>query len=99
MQFANDCIGEETEAKAAALRPGEALLLENLRFYAEEEGGKPRSLAADASEEQTDKARKEIKASQKEFTGKLASYADVYVNDALERHTVHMHLQLLLLTI
>ncbi|MDD3910291.1 MULTISPECIES: phosphoglycerate kinase [Proteiniphilum] len=89
VQFANDCIGEETEAKAAALRPGEALLLENLRFYAEEEG-KPRSLAADASEEQTDKARKEIKASQKEFTGKLASYADVYVNDAFgTAHRAH----------
>ena len=41
IQFADDCIGEETAAKAAALRPGEALLLENLRFYAEEEG-KPR---------------------------------------------------------
>lgn len=89
VQFANDCIGEETEAKAAALRPGEALLLENLRFYAEEEG-KPRSLAADASEEQTDKARKEIKASQKKFTGKLASYADVYVNDAFgTAHRAH----------
>ena len=41
VQFANDCIGEEAGAKAAALQPGEALLLENLRFYAEEEG-KPR---------------------------------------------------------
>ena len=37
VQFANDCIGEEAGAKAAALQPGEALLLENLRFYAEEE--------------------------------------------------------------
>ena len=44
VQFANDCIGEEAGAKAAALQPGEALLLENLRFYAEEEG-KPRGLA------------------------------------------------------
>ena len=51
VQFANDCVGEEAIAKAAALKPGEALLLENLRFYAEEEG-KPRGLAEDASEEE-----------------------------------------------
>lgn len=88
VQFANDCIGEETEAKAAALRPGEALLLENLRFYAEEEG-KPR-LDADATEEETAKAKKEVKESQKEFTKKLASYADVYVNDAFgTAHRAH----------
>jgi len=88
VQFANDCIGEEAEAKAAALRPGEALLLENLRFYAEEEG-KPR-LAADATEEETAKAKKEVKESQKEFTRKLASYADVYVNDAFgTAHRAH----------
>lgn len=88
VQFANDCIGEEAEAKAAALRPGEALLLENLRFYAEEEG-KPR-LAADATEEESAKAKKEVKESQKEFTRKLASYADVYVNDAFgTAHRAH----------
>ena len=51
VQFANDCIGEEAGAKAAALQPGEALLLENLRFYAEEEG-KPRGLAEDATDEE-----------------------------------------------
>lgn len=89
VQFANDCIGEEAEAKAAALRPGEVLLLENLRFYAEEEG-KPRGLAADASEEEVAKAKKETKESQKEFTKKLASYADVYVNDAFgTAHRAH----------
>ncbi|MDR2815382.1 MAG: phosphoglycerate kinase [Proteiniphilum sp.] len=88
VQFANDCIGEEAEAKAAALRPGEALLLENLRFYAEEEG-KPR-LSADATEEETAKAKKEVKESQKEFTKELASYADVYVNDAFgTAHRAH----------
>jgi len=89
VQFANDCIGEEAEAKAAALRPGEALLLENLRFYAEEEG-KPRGLADDASDEETAKAKKEVKESQKEFAKKLASYADVYVNDAFgTAHRAH----------
>lgn len=89
VQFADDCIGEETEAKAAALRPGEALLLENLRFYAEEEG-KPRGLRADATEEETASAKKAVKESQKEFTKKLASYADVYVNDAFgTAHRAH----------
>lgn len=39
VQFANDCIGEEAKQKAAALKPGEVLLLENLRFYKEEEKG------------------------------------------------------------
>jgi len=89
VQFADDCIGAETEAKAAALRPGEALLLENLRFYAEEEG-KPRGLAEDATEEEIAAAKKAVKESQKEFTKKLASYADVYVNDAFgTAHRAH----------
>ncbi len=89
VQFASDCIGEEAEAKAAALRPGEALLLENLRFYAEEEG-KPRGLPEDASEEEKAKAKKAMKESQKEFTKELASYADVYVNDAFgTAHRAH----------
>lgn len=88
VQFANDCVGEETEAKAAALRPGEALLLENLRFYAEEEG-KPR-LPAGALEEEMAAAKKAVKESQKGFTKKLASYADVYVNDAFgTAHRAH----------
>ncbi len=89
VQFANDCIGAETEARAAALRPGEALLLENLRFYAEEEG-KPRGVAEDATEEEIAAAKKAVKESQKEFTRKLASYADVYVNDAFgTAHRAH----------
>ncbi|MDH6306068.1 phosphoglycerate kinase [Parabacteroides sp. PF5-5] len=89
VQFANDCIGEEAVTKSAALKPGEALLLENLRFYAEEEG-KPRGLAEDASEEEKAAAKKAVKASQKEFTKKLASYADCYVNDAFgTAHRAH----------
>lgn len=89
VEFANDCIGNEAEVKAAALQPGQALLLENLRFYAEEEG-KPRGLAEDASPEEIAEAKKAIKESQKEFTKKLASYADVYVNDAFgTAHRAH----------
>ncbi|MDR1503543.1 MAG: phosphoglycerate kinase, partial [Prevotella sp.] len=89
VQFANDCVGEEAGVKAAALQPGEALLLENLRFYAEEEG-KPRGLADDASDEVKAAAKKAIKESQKEFTKTLASYADVYVNDAFgTAHRAH----------
>ena len=89
VQFANDCIGEEAGAKAAALQPGEALLLENLRFYAEEEG-KPRGLAEDASDEEKKAAKKAVKESQKEFTKRLASYADCYVNDAFgTAHRAH----------
>ena len=57
VQFANDCMGEEAAVKAAALQPGEVLLLENLRFYAEEEG-KPRGLAEDASDEEKAAAKK-----------------------------------------
>ncbi len=87
VQFANDCVGEE--AKAAALKPGEALLLENLRFYAEEEG-KARGLKEDATKEEVDSANKATKESQKIFTKKLASYADVYVNDAFgTAHRAH----------
>lgn len=81
VQFANDCMGEEAAVKAAALQPGEVLLLENLRFYAEEEG-KPRGLAEDATDEEKKAAKKAVKESQKEFTKRLASYADCYVNDA-----------------
>lgn len=75
--FAPDC-AKASEA-AAALKPGEALLLENLRFYPEEEG-KP--VGIDKADPAYDEAKKDIKAKQKEFAKTLASYADVYVNDA-----------------
>lgn len=62
----NDCIGPEVEAAAAALKPGEVLLLENVRFYPEEEKNDP------------------------EFARKLASLADLYVNDAFgAAHRAH----------
>jgi phosphoglycerate kinase len=89
VQFANDCIGEEARIKASALQPGEALLLENLRFYAEEEG-KPRGLAEDAGVEEKNAAKKAIRESQRKFTETLASYADAYVNDAFgTAHRTH----------
>ena len=75
--FAPDC-ADASEA-AANLKPGEVLLLENLRFYPEEEG-KP--VGIEKADPAYDDAKKEMKARQKEFSKKLASYADVYVNDA-----------------
>ena len=87
--FAGDCMGEKAAQMAANLKPGEVMLLENLRFYAEEEG-KPRGLAEDASEEEKKEAKKAVKESQKEFTKKLASYADCYINDAFgTAHRAH----------
>ena len=77
VKFAPDC-ANAAEA-AAALKPGEVLLLENLRFYPEEEG-KP--VGIDKADPAYDAAKKEMKERQKEFAKTLASYADVYVNDA-----------------
>lgn len=87
VQFADDCM--KADEKAAALKPGEVLLLENLRFYAEEEG-KARGLAEDATDEEKAEAKAKVKASQKEFVKKLASYADCYINDAFgTAHRAH----------
>ena len=77
VKFAPDC-ADASEA-AANLKPGEVLLLENLRFYPEEEG-KP--VGIDKEDPAYDQAKKEMKERQKAFAKKLASYADVYVNDA-----------------
>lgn len=77
VKFAPDCAN--AEEAAANLQPGEVLLLENLRFYPEEEG-KP--VGIDKEDPAYDAAKKEMKARQKDFAKKLASYADVYVNDA-----------------
>jgi phosphoglycerate kinase len=75
--FAPDCA--KAQEQAAALKMGEALLLENLRFYPEEEG-KP--VGVEKGTPEYDEAKKAMKASQKEFAKTLASYADAYVMDA-----------------
>lgn len=77
VKFAPDCAN--ADAEVAALKPGEALLLENLRFYPEEEG-KP--VGIDKEDPKNDEAKKEMKERQKAFAKKLASYADCYVMDA-----------------
>ena len=77
VQFAPDCAAAGD--LAAALKPGQVLLLENLRFYPEEEG-KP--VGIDKADPAYEAAKKEMKERQKEFAKTLASYADVYVNDA-----------------
>lgn len=82
VQFAGDCMGEKAAEMCKNIQAGEVVLLENLRFYAEEEG-KPRGLAEDATKEEKDAAKKALKEGpQKEFVKKLASYADCYINDA-----------------
>ncbi len=86
--FADDCLGESAEKMAADLKPGEVLLLENVRFYPEEEG-KPK-LPDTATDEEKKAARAEMKARQKEMAKKLASYAEIYVNDAFgTAHRAH----------
>ncbi len=87
VQFAPDCMRAAVQAQG--LKAGEVLLLENLRFYAEEEG-KPRGLAEDASDEEKKAAKAEVKESQKGFVKTLASYADCYINDAFgTAHRAH----------
>ena len=89
VKFADDCASEEALEMSKALKDGEVLLLENLRYYAEEEG-KPRGLAEDASDDEKVAAKKAVKESQKAFTKKLAALADVYVNDAFgTAHRAH----------
>jgi len=74
VQFADDCIGEEAAAKAAALQPGEVLLLENLRFHSAEDKIKT----------------EEERAATRAYAEKLSKYADVYVNDAFgTAHRAH----------
>jgi len=86
--FAPDCVGEEVERMAADLKPGEILVLENLRFHPEEEG--KAKLADDASDEEKKAAKAEMKKKQKVFAEKLAKLGDVYVDDAFgTAHRAH----------
>ena len=85
VQFADDC--QKADEQAAALKAGEVLLLENLRYYPEEEG-KP--VGVEKGTPEYDEAKKAMKASQKEFAKKLASYADCWVMDAFgTAHRMH----------
>lgn len=86
--FADDCLGKSAAVMTANLKPGEVLLLENVRFYPEEEG-KP-ILPATVTEEEKKAAKAEMKVKQKEMAKKLAGYAEVYVNDAFgTAHRAH----------
>jgi phosphoglycerate kinase len=88
IKFADDCMGESAKTLSAGLQPGEVLLLENLRYYEEEEG-KPR-LPETATDEEKAAAKKVVKEKQKQFAAQLASYADCYVNDAFgTAHRAH----------
>jgi phosphoglycerate kinase len=89
VKFADDCVGENAKAMAASLKPGEVMLLENLRFYEEEEG-KPYHLGENPTDEEKNAGKAKVKESQKTFVKTLASFADCYVNDAFgTAHRAH----------
>ncbi len=86
--FAPDCMGDEAAKLSAELKPGNILLLENLRFYEEEEG-KP-NLPETATDEEKKAAKSALKEKQKVFIDRLAGYADCYINDAFgTAHRAH----------
>jgi phosphoglycerate kinase len=88
--FGTDCVGAETLAQAQALRPGEVLLVENTRFFKEEEGKV--KLPETATDEEKKAAKAEMKAKQKDFAARLAKLGDgeIFVNDAFgSAHRAH----------
>jgi len=88
VKFADDCVGASAAELSKSLKAGEILLLENLRFYLEEEG-KPK-LPENVTDEEKKAAKDALKKKQKEFFATLASYADCYVNDAFgTAHRAH----------
>jgi len=88
VKFADDCVGQTAIDQAASLKSGEILLLENVRFYEEEEG-KP-ALPETASDEEKKAAKATVKERQKDFVKKLASLGNCYVNDAFgTAHRAH----------
>jgi phosphoglycerate kinase len=81
VQFLDDCVGPEVEAACAKLKPGDVVLLENLRFHIEEEGKVKRE---DGTKESADPAKVA------EFRASLTKLGDVYVNDAFgTAHRAH----------
>ncbi|MEJ5264782.1 MAG: phosphoglycerate kinase [Bacteroidales bacterium] len=89
VKFVGDCMGEEAKQVCASLQPGQVVLLENLRFYEEEEG-KPYHLGENATDEEKKAAKAQVKEKQKAFVKQLASYADCYINDAFgTAHRAH----------
>ena len=89
VKFAGDCISDIVEKMAAELKPGEVMLLENLRFYEEEEG-KPYHLGENPTDEEKKAGKAQVKESQKAFVKSLAKLADCYVNDAFgTAHRAH----------
>jgi len=81
VKFLNDCVGSEVEAVCAGLQPGEVVLLENVRFYLEEEG---KTKDADGNTVKADPAKVA------EFRASLTKLGDVYVNDAFgTAHRAH----------
>ena len=84
--FAPDCLN--ADAEVAALKPGEVLLLENTRFYKQEQAKAKKKEGMTDEEIKAKKA--ELKALQKEMAKKLASYGDLFVNDAFgTAHRAH----------
>ncbi len=84
--FAEDCLS--ADARVQALQPGQVLMLENTRFYAEEEGKVKK--AADMDDETFSRLKQEMKEKQRAMAQKLASYGDLYVNDAFgTAHRAH----------
>jgi phosphoglycerate kinase len=86
--FAPDCIAEQTKTTAKMLKPGEILLLENTRFYKQEEG--KAKLPDDATDEQKKAAKSEMKKKQEEMAKNLSELGDLYCNDAFgSAHRAH----------
>ena len=81
VKFLNDCVGAEVEAECSALKPGEVILLENVRFHIEEEGK-----AKDAEGNNVTANPAKVAA----FRASLSKLADIYVNDAFgTSHRAH----------
>ena len=85
VEFLNDCVGAEVEAKTAAAKPGDVILLENLRFHLEEEG-KAKIKNADGTEEKISASKEDIA----KFAASLTKHGDVFINDAFgTAHRAH----------